>query len=126
MITANEVLMGRDQKWPLSPELKNNLDTLLIALNMFRGYYNKPMNVSSGYRPAAINVLIKNAASHSAHSECLACDFHDLNGELDKFCMANLDILEHCGLYLEHPDNTPNWCHLTVRPPKSGKRVFYA
>lgn len=33
-------------------------------------------------------------------------------------------ILEKHGLYREHPDDTPGWCHLTTRAPHSGKRTF--
>lgn len=33
-------------------------------------------------------------------------------------------MLEKHGLYREHPETTPNWCHLTTRPPKSGHRTF--
>ena len=33
-------------------------------------------------------------------------------------------MLEFHGLYREHPDDTVNWCHLTDRAPKSGRRTF--
>jgi hypothetical protein len=32
--------------------------------------------------------------------------------------------LEEYGLYREHPDDTPGWCHLTTRAPHSGHRTF--
>ena len=32
------------------------------------------------------------------------------------------DTLERYGLYREAPDATPHWCHLTTRPPMSGRR----
>lgn len=124
MITRQEVLMKRDKDYPLTPELEANLVKLLECLNKFRAMYGKPMYVSSGYRPAAINATVKGAAKKSNHMICLACDFADKDGELDKWCMANLDKLEEAGLYLEDPAATPNWCHLQAVPPKSGKRVF--
>lgn len=34
-------------------------------------------------------------------------------------------VLEKYDLYREHPDCTITWCHLTTRPPGSGKRTFY-
>jgi uncharacterized protein YcbK (DUF882 family) len=116
--------MDRDKIAPLTPELEANLDKLLKALNKLRATYGKPMYVSSGYRPAQINENVKGAAKKSNHMLCLACDFADKDGELDKWCLANLDKLEEYGLYLEDPAFTPNWCHLQVVPPKSGKRVF--
>lgn len=124
MITRQEVLMGRDKDYPLTPEMEANLTKLLECLNKFRAMYGKPMYVSSGYRPAAINATVKGAAKKSNHMICLATDFADKDGELDKWCLDNLDKLEECGLYLEDPAATPGWAHLQCVPPKSGKRVF--
>ena len=79
MITREEVLMGRDRTHPLSPDLEANLANLLICLNKFRKEYGKPMRVSSGYRPAAINSKV-GGAKKSAHMTCEACDFVDTDG----------------------------------------------
>ena len=119
MITRNEVLMGRDKQFPLSDEQEVNLTKLLLALNTFRKAYGKPMKVTSGYRPAAINAGVKGAAKKSAHIECMACDFEDKDGLLDAFCLKNLNLLSDIGLYLESPAHTPGWCHLDIRPRKS-------
>lgn len=123
MITKEEVLMGRDVKYPLSTEMVENLTILLERLNMFRQMYGKPMKVTSGYRPAEFNTAA-GGAKKSNHMMCLACDFEDKSGLLDAWCMQHLDILEICGLYLEHPDATQGWCHLQAIAPKSGNRVF--
>lgn len=124
MITRDEVLMGRDEKFSLSEEQETNLTHLLECLNKFRAIYGKPMIVSSGYRPAAINAKVEGAAPKSNHIMCLACDFKDLDGSLDEWCLDNLHVLTDCGLYLESPMHTPNWCHLQAISPKSGARVF--
>jgi hypothetical protein len=124
MITKAEILMGRDKLYPLDEELQANLIKLLAAVNLFRKHYGKAMYVSSGYRPAAVNAKVKGAAKKSNHMACLAVDFKDVDGSIDKFCMDNLHILEACGLWLEHPEATPGWCHLQCVPPKSGNRVF--
>ncbi len=124
LITAAEILMGRDKANPLTSELKENLESLLVALNKFRLAYGKPMTVSSGYRPPATNASTKGAAKHSWHMVCFACDFKDLDGSLDAWCLAHLDVLKDAGLWLESPDSTPGWCHLQAVPPHSGSRVF--
>ncbi len=118
--------MGRDSEYPsdYTQEISDNIDKLLIPLNKFREIYGKPMTVSSGWRPPSINAKIANAAKKSNHMLGLACDFKDLDGSLDKFCADNLDILADLGLYLEHPDSTPGWCHLQCVSPRSGNRVF--
>lgn len=73
-----------------------------------------------GFRPQSCPI----GAPQSAHKEGLAVDLYDPCGELDGWCLRNLDQLAACGLYLEDPRHTPGWCHLTIRAPKSGKRVF--
>lgn len=123
LITRDEILMGRDTEFPLSTELEHNLQQLLTAINHFRSIYGKPMVVSSGYRPGYYNRNV-GGANNSSHITCEACDFHDVGGDLDYFCVMNQAVLEQCGLYLESPARTINWCHLTIRPPHSGKRVF--
>lgn len=123
-ISRNEVLMGREKAYPLTQEQEDNLEKLLECLNKFREAYGKPMVVSSGYRPEAINAATKGAAKKSNHIMCLACDFKDLDGSLDQWCMDNLSVLIDLGLYLESPQHTPGWCHLQCVPPKSGARIF--
>lgn len=123
MISRAEVLMGRDKDAPLDRDLEDNLTKLLVALNKFRDIYGKGMKVTSGYRPGSFNTAA-GGAKKSNHMVCLACDFHDPNGDLDAYCMSNLHVLEQCGLYLEHPDHTIGWCHLQCIAPKSGNRVF--
>lgn len=123
-INSKEILMGRDKDFPLTQELEDNLMDLLIKINKFRNIYGKPMVVSSGYRPGVYNKNA-NGASKSKHMTLQACDFIDLNGDLDEFCVNNKDVLKECGLYLEHPYFTPTWCHLQSIPPSSNSLIFY-
>jgi len=64
-------------------------------------------------------------APQSSHKEGLAVDRYDPDNAIDAWCMANLDRLEACGIYIEHPDATSHWSHWTTKAPKSGRRVFY-
>lgn len=128
MITREEVLMGREQEFPLSDELEHNLQKLLLALNRFREIYGKPMVVSSGYRPGRFNVAAGGAA-HSNHMVCLACDFHDVNGDIDQWItMDREQALEASGLWREAQASTPGWVHLQVVPfgsyKEGGTRSF--
>lgn len=113
--------MGRDKDHPLTPEQEANLNKLLTALNKFRAAYGKPMKVSSGYRPQAINAAV-GGAKRSAHMECMACDFQDADGAIDAFAVEcdKKGLLKEWGLWLEHPDDTKGWCHLDIRD--RGKR----
>lgn len=98
-------------------------ETLIEAMQKFREKYGKSLMISSGYRCSKHNVSI-GGAKMSNHVRGLACDFKDTNGEIDDFCMKNLNVLKDLGLYLEHPDATKGWTHLQVVAPKSGNRVF--
>lgn len=123
MITKSELLMGRDSHPEYTREISDNVDKLLLCLNKLRTAYGKPMYVSSGFRPSNINKTV-GGAKKSNHQKGLACDFKDIDGSLDAWCLNNLDKLEEFGLYLESPDHTVGWCHLQCVPPRSGKRVF--
>lgn len=67
----------------------------------------------------------------SSHEEARAVDDSDQDNGLDDWLTLfdsedgrHNAMLERHGLYREHPSATPTWCHLTTRPPKSGKRTF--
>ena len=74
-----------------------------------------------GFRPQSCPI----GAPHSAHKEALAVDRYDPLGEIDTWCLNNLDKLEQCGIYLEAPVSTKGWSHWTVRAPASGHQVFF-
>lgn len=62
-------------------------------------------------------------SDHSSHKEARGVDVYDYGDKLDAWLTD--EILERHGLYREHPDSTPAWCHLTTRAPGSGHRTFY-
>lgn len=119
--------MGRDKlhRSELTRELRSNARETLRRVNRLLRRAGLMRKVSSGWRPAAINDAVPGAAKGSKHLTCLAIDLEDRNGTLDAWCMAHLETLEELGLWLEHPDATPGWCHLQTLPPRSGNRVFY-
>jgi hypothetical protein len=73
-----------------------------------------------GFRPQSCQT----GAPKSNHKQGLAVDRYDPANEIDTWCMAHLDILEECGIWIEHPSKTPTWSHWQCVPPKSGRRVF--
>lgn len=119
--------MGRDKphRSELTRELRANARETLRRVNALLRRAGLMRKVASGWRPATINAAVPGAAKGSKHITCLAIDLEDRNGALDAWCLANLDALEEFGLWLEHPDATPGWCHLQTQPPRSGNRVFY-
>lgn len=95
--------------------------SLLARLNEFRDDFGHPMIVSSGARCLAVNTKC-GGKPRSAHLAGRAVDFVR-TPELVKF--LSIDVLTKHGLYLEHLDATPTWCHITDRAPPSGHRVFW-
>lgn len=128
MVTRDEVLKGRDRDYPLDAELEQNLNQLLDAVNKLRKEYGKPFVITSGYRPGHYNKSAR-GAKKSAHMSCQAVDIRDSDGEIAKWCLNNLKLLEEAGLYMESPLHTheppgARWLHLQTRRPASGNRVF--
>lgn len=122
MISLQE-LMDNNKYENLSDELKKNSEELLKRVNLFRTEYGKPMYVVSGYRTPEHNTEIK-GAKNSAHCQCQAIDFKDVDGKLKEFIVKDPEILVRCDLYMEHPDSTPSWVHLQSRVISSGNRIF--
>ncbi len=120
-VSRDEVLMGRDKQSPLSDEQEQNLSVLLKKINEVRNKYGKPMYVSSGYRPAAINAA-KGGAKESTHTLCMAVDFKDHDGSIRKWVLENLQLFKDLGLYIEDFRWTPTWVHMQTR--KTSKRIF--
>jgi hypothetical protein len=71
-----------------------------------------------GWRPADCPI----GAANSAHKAAEAVDLYDPDAALDAWITD--EILERHALYREHPEDTPGWCHLSTRAPKSGRRTF--
>lgn len=118
-----------------TPERKDNAKELLSACEKLEvlakkdgvKFQTNPMTNSQvsgtrygGFRPQDC----LQGASRSSHKEGLAVDLFDPDGDIDEWCLENLDKLEQCGIYLENPAATVHWSHWTIRAPKSGKRVF--
>ncbi len=120
-ITIKDYWMGRDIKYPPSPQIIANATALIKKVNMLLVEFDEFRKVNSGYRPAAINALVGGALG-SKHQTGDAIDLEDKDGQLKLFCSK--ERLESYDLYMEHADATPSWCHLQRLPPASGVRIF--
>lgn len=132
-ITLAQFWMGRDVKF--ATELTDEIrafaaDTVERANHLLALYAPatgdfRPRGVTSGWRPAAVNVNA-GGAKRSNHMLGRACDVADASGKLDEWLVtaAGLASLGECGLWLEDPSATPGWCHVQTVAPRSGRRVF--
>lgn len=108
----------------LPDDVEEHLRMLAPKVTILLEHFGEDRRVNSGYRDAALQAKINPKVTHSAHTSGNAADLSDLDGRLDAFCLANLDLLERLNLYLEDPKSTPRWCHVQQIAPKSGHRVF--
>lgn len=118
LITLDDYLMGRDKKFPqeYTEEIKNNAIQLLKRVNEFLNEIGvEEVRVSSGWRPAAINSKVPNAAKRSAHMMGMAVDLADKDRKLKEKILENIHLLPKYGLWLENPDATPSWVHLDIK-----------
>lgn len=136
-ITIIQYLMGREHTYHqyFNPVIEKNAITtvnkvneLLKAIGDDVSFELNPttMNlVSSGWRPPPVNKATYGAAPNSLHVSAEACDLYDPNGDIDEWCINNVDVLRKLGLSMEHPSMTKGWCHIQTRPPRSGRTIFY-
>lgn len=128
IISLDQYLMGRDKQFPdqYTQEIKDNAEKLLNKVNAFLDELGvKEANVSSGWRPEAINATIANAAKKSQHTIGAAVDILDTNGELKNLILSKIDLLKKYDLWLENPDNTKTWAHLDIKQRSArDKNIF--
>jgi hypothetical protein len=132
MIYFNELVKVDMDKLPKDHQA--NLIQLHYRLNMIRRFWQKPMNVSSGYRTKEDHFRIyknlgrDNPPMGSQHLIGAAADIWDGKGELKSWIADNLHVCEDYGLWLESFDATggidSGWIHFQLYPPKSGNRFF--
>lgn len=133
MIILSDYWMGRDKEYAseLTPTIiANAMETIRRAnllLTVFRTMTGDVENrhVTSGWRPAAINLATPGAARRSRHLTGQAVDIFDPEGDFDEWCLAHPEYLVAAWLWLEHPSATKGWSHCQTVPPRSGNRVFY-
>lgn len=101
-----------------------NAIKLLVQVNKLREHLGVPFKINSGYRSPEHNVRI-GGSPNSAHCKAAAIDISDRDGKLFAAVTANENaLLIAYDLYAEDRKDTPVWLHLSVLPPRSGKRVF--
>lgn len=124
MITREEL---NPKGYKLSTELSRNLESLLVAMNIIRSAYGKPMYVTSGFRSIEDHKRIYMDIAKrqgvpsvripmgSKHLVAAACDILDTDGALYAWCKAHDAELAKAGLYCEDDKSVPR-VHFQVLP----------
>lgn len=135
MVNEEKYYMGRDKAYSaeLTDRIKSNAKDLISRVNALLKDlgWSKDVQVSSGWRPAAVNSQIANAAKKSLHQTGEAVDIvDDKEQSLSKLIMSKPELLKKHGLWLEHPEATKgkntNWTHLDCSKVRKDRpvRVF--
>ena len=135
-MTPSDVIGPWAQHADLTPARRLNIELRLIpAVNLLEQRMREdgfvfPVNPATltgvsgktfgGFRPQDC----PQGAPLSNHKQGLGVDRYDPLNRIDDWCMAHLDVVAACGIWIEHPDATPGWSHWQCVPPKSGRRVF--
>lgn len=122
IITTEAYFMGRDSQYSeeFSEDILLNSIILLEKVNALLWHLGiKKAEVSSGWRPAAINANVANAAKKSLHMVGKAIDIKDDNTQsLAKKILTRPELLKTLDLWLEDPAATKgkytNWVHLDL------------
>jgi hypothetical protein len=122
VITLEEL---NPHNYPTTPEMDENLLTMLEKMNIVRKAYDTPMVVTSGLRSTQDQMRINPKAPHSKHLIGAAVDIADPDGKFKRWIKNNPSILSRCDLYLEYFQSTPTWVHLQCIAPVSGNRFFF-
>ena len=128
-ITASGKYKDRLLSSELTKEVKDNAVMLLNRVNqLLKELGIDVADVSSGFRPSSVNAKIKGAAKKSLHMLGKAIDISDPKHELYKKVEANPKLLTKYGLWLEHKDDTPGWCHFDMSSLRTDReiRIFRA
>ena len=102
-------------------------DCAVILLNKVNQLLKKlgitSVSVSSGFRTSAANSAAKGSAKKSLHMIGKAVDIADPKHELYKKIEAQPELLKEFGLWMEHKDNAPTWCHLDCSTSRTDREV---
>ena len=143
MISPHDYFGSRFHHKEVTSEVRDNADILIFCTNsLLREYQDEvdhdvPLNPNtdtqiSGMTEGGFRLKnCKQGARQSSHKQGKGVDIFDPFNELDNWIKKynyghrSNYILERWNLYIEHPSKTKTWVHLTIRPPRSGNRIFY-
>jgi len=101
----------------------NAADVAERASNLLTALGYTKARVTSGFRTSEANHAA-NGAKNSAHMLGMAVDIEDKDGKIDAAISANPGLLDTYDLYCENAYYTIGWCHLSIKPTASGRRIF--
>jgi hypothetical protein len=125
VITSSGKYPDRANSEDLTDTVRDNIVKLISAVNLLLSEIEAAPLVSSGFRPYSVNGALKNSGKKSLHCKGLAVDLKDPTGSLKFKLIMNPYLLAKYGLWMEHFESTPGWCHLDMGDrPDRPVRIF--
>lgn len=124
--TWKEALFLREWQWCCYPDNKQYVNILKVSNKMesIRILFdNRPIKIVSWLRPPQYNEAI-GGAKFSSHMDGLAVDFQ-IPGLAASFVRKKLESKVHdLNIRLEVMPDEYNWCHIDIKEPDNGVRLF--
>ena len=111
LITASGKYPERLDCPDLTFDIWRNLGKLQYSVNGLLKDLGLAVEVSSGYRPKAVNDKVSRSKK-GLHVIGLAVDLTDVSRLITNRIMDYLHLLKKHDLWMEHPSHTPTWVHL--------------
>ena len=108
--------------FPNSEEVYFELINTIDKMQLIRDFIDKPIIITSMYRPLEYNKLI-GGANKSNHIIGMACDFKVKGQKCDVTRKLLLNKLEEFDIRMENNPGS-NWVHIDTNVKKNGKRYF--
>ena len=102
-------------------EIQNNLINVMTKLQWIRDYFQKPIRITSGWRPNHYNKHI-GGAKFSEHRFGNAVDFQVIGISAQTVRASLYPLLNHLNIRME--DIHGNWIHIDTKLPGRGGRFF--
>ena len=102
--------------YPTTPAQAENLSKLAAVISQIEYEMKRTFKVNSGLRSQEDQMRINPSVKNSAHMYGEAVDLNDPDGSIYGWCLDNVDLLIHWGLYIESKTFTPRWIHAQIRP----------
>lgn len=131
MIQTSDYFKQFEKSQEITDQIRKNADKLLAKVCTLLSLIPYETTIVSGFRTKKWESK-QGRSGNSAHCVGMAVDLKDPDKVIGNWCLANENYLKQEGLYVEHPDVTHKserpegrWCHISIRPTKSGNHIFY-
>lgn len=108
-----------------SDEVEQNIEELLEVLDGLREFYGKPIRITSGYRSAELNRLVRGVPT-SAHVIGYAADLQPVQGSFEEFKASVIDWLDKSGVKFDQciieRSKSAQWVHFGLYNRKGQQR----